>query len=193
MHRLPLATTLKDKYLKQFRIILATCIVLTACDNNRNITAQSSSKNYNSRTKPDSTFQDSIVLLNPNPHDIHISGSITKVVYPSKNLTFQDSLADYFFDCLGNKLKIHVPCNYLRTDYLQYTEGQILIIHYPDSSTISILCGTMTDLGVQDKKTIGLYDKKVIVKDYQITYANVPEQRLKLFNYAFELLDIDIK
>jgi len=86
-----------------------------------------------------------------------------------------------------------VPCNYLRTDYLQYTEGEILTIHYPDSSTISILCGTMAEISTEENKTKGLYNKNIIVKGYQITYADVPEQKLQLFNNAFKLLNEDIK
>lgn len=86
-----------------------------------------------------------------------------------------------------------MPCNYLWTDYFQYTEGQILTIHYPDSSTISILCGYEAILSIQDNKTEGLHYKKVIVKGYQVTYANVPGQKLRLFNNAFELLNKDIK
>jgi hypothetical protein len=123
----------------------------------------------------------------------NFSGRLAKVVYPSNRLSCIDSLTDYSFNCLGNELKIHVPCNYLRTDYFQYTEGQILTIHYPDSSTISILCGYEASLSIQDNKIKGLYYKKVIVKGYNVTYANVPGQKLRLFNTAFELLDKDIK
>lgn len=86
-----------------------------------------------------------------------------------------------------------MPCNYLRTAYLQYTEGQILTIHYPDSSYIRILCDDMTTLCNEDNETNDLHHKKVIVKGYQITYDNVPEQKLQIFNKAFELLNKDIK
>jgi hypothetical protein len=100
---------------------------------------------------------------------------------------------NYSFDCDGSWQKIHVPCNYLRTDYLQYIEGQILTIHYPDSSTISILCGSNMDIGITDNKTKGLHYKKVIIKGYQLIYEDVPRQKLRLFNNAFELLNRDIK
>jgi len=113
--------------------------------------------------------------------------------YPSNGLPCIDSLTNYFFSCLGKELKIHVPCNYIQTDYFQYTEGEILTIHYPDSSTISILCATQANLSIQDNKTKGLHSKKVIVKGHQITYANVPGQKVRLFNNAFELLNKDIK
>ena len=123
----------------------------------------------------------------------NFSGRLAKIVYPSNGLPCLDSLTDYSFNCLGKELKIHVPCNYLRTDYFQYTEGQILTIHYPDSSTIGILCGTQANISIQDNKIEGLHYKKVIVKGYQVIYQNVPRQKLRLFNYAFELLNKDIK
>lgn len=123
----------------------------------------------------------------------NFSGRLTKVDYPTNQLACKDSLTVYSFDCLGSKLKIHVPCNYLRTDYLQYTEGQILTIHYPDSSNIGILCGTQANIGIQENKNRGLHYKKVIIRGYQVIYANVPEQKLRLFNKAFELLDSDLK
>lgn len=156
---------------------------------------QANSANCSSMIEPGSTPEDSgqVVVLLPDTDSINFSGSITKVVYPSNRLPCIDSLTNYSFNCLGSKLKIHVPCNYLRTDYFQYTEGQILTIHYPDSSSITILCGTQADLSIEDNKTKELYDKKVIVKGYQITYENVPEKRLRLFNTAFELMNKDIK
>jgi hypothetical protein len=86
-----------------------------------------------------------------------------------------------------------VPCNYLRTDYFQYTEGEILTITYPDSSTIEILCGTQADISIEDNETNGLHHKKVTVKGYQLIYENVPEQKLRLFNAAFDLLKEDIE
>jgi hypothetical protein len=123
----------------------------------------------------------------------NLSGRWAKVDYSSNRVTCKDSLINYSFNCLGNKLEIHLPCNYLRTDYFQYTEGEILKITYPDSSTISILCGTQANISIQDNKTNGLHYKKVIVKGYQVIYANVPGQKLRLFNTAFELLNKDIK
>ncbi len=169
--------------MRQFFIILTVFIALTACN---------TSADRSWIIKADISSEDSVVLI-PDADSIHFSGSITKVVYPSNPLPYEDSLISYSFDCLGNKLKIHVPCNYLRTDYLQYTEGEILTIHYPDSSTISILCGTMAEISTEENKTKGLYNKNIIVKGYQITYADVPEQKLQLFNNAFKLLNEDIK
>jgi hypothetical protein len=169
--------------MRQLFIILTVFIALTACNN---------SADRSWIIKTDITSEDSVALI-PDADSINFSGSITKVVYPSNPLPCEDSLISYSFDCLGNKLKIHVPCNYLRTDYLQYTEGEILTIHYPDSSTICILCGADADLSITDNKTKELYSKKVIVKGYQVTYENVPEQKLQLFNNAFELLNEDIK
>lgn len=122
----------------------------------------------------------------------HFSGRVAKVVYPS-NQACKDSLTEYSFNCLGTELTIHVPCNYLRTDFFQYTEGEILIIHYPDASSISILCGTQASFSNAEASTNGLHHKNVIVKGYQLTYSNVPEQKLRLFDTAFELLEKDIK
>lgn len=122
----------------------------------------------------------------------HFLGRVAKVVYPSNQLC-KDSLSEYTFDCLGNTLKIHVPCNYLRTVYFQYTEGEILTIHYPDASSISILCGTQASFSNAESSTNGLHHKNVIVKGYQLTYSNVPEQKLRIFETAFELLEKDIK
>ncbi|MEO6547732.1 MAG: hypothetical protein ABIN94_07015 [Ferruginibacter sp.] len=123
----------------------------------------------------------------------NFSGRLLKVDYASNQQTFRDSLINYSFDCLGSKLKIHVPFNYSHIDYFQYTEGQILTIRYPDSSSISILCGTQANISIQESKTKGLHYKKVIVKGYQVIYENVPGQKLRLFNNAFELLNEDIK
>lgn len=122
-----------------------------------------------------------------------ISLLISVSTFAQKSKICKDSLTNYSFNCLGSNLKIHVPCNYLRTDYFQYTEGQILTITYPDSSTIEILCGTQADISIQDNKTEGLFYKKVIVKGYQVIYENVPGHKLQLFNNAFELLNEDIK
>jgi len=165
-------------------MILAAFIALPACNN--------SSRSWIIRS--DNTSEDSgqIVVLHRDTNTIHFSGSKTKVIYPSRNAC-RDSLITYSFNCRGNDLKIHVPCNYLRTDYFQYTEGEILTIHYPDSSTISILCGADADLSITHNKTKEVYSKKVIVKGYQVTYENVPEQKLQLFNNAFELLKEDVK
>ncbi len=175
-----------DNNLRQLFIILAAFIALTACNN---------SADRSWIIKPDSISEDSgqVVVLLPDTDSIHISGSITEIIYPSSRRPCKDSLTNYSFNCFGNKLKIHVPCNYLRTNYFQYTEGEILTIHYPDSSTISILCGTEADLSIPDNKTKGLHHKKVIVKGYQLSYENVPEEKLQLFNNAFELLNEDIK
>ncbi len=118
---------------------------------------------------------------------------LATVDYHSNRPTCKDSLSEYSFNCLGNNLKIHIPCNYLRTNYFQYTEGQILKITYPDSSTIGILCGTLADISVSDKKANGLNNKKVIVKGYQLTYDKVPNQKVRLFDKAFEQLNKDIK
>ena len=124
---------------------------------------------------------------------IHFSGGLVKVEYPSDPLACEDSLTRHSFDCLVRKLEIHVPCNYLHINYFQYSEGQIITIHYRDSSMISILCGTQADIAMQNKKTEGLHYKKVIIKGYQIIYENVPEQKLRLFNSAFELLNKDVE
>ena len=123
----------------------------------------------------------------------NFSGRLAKVEYTSNRLMCRDSLTEYFFNCLGRKLKIHIPCNYLRTHHFPYTEGEILTITYPDSSSIGILCGSQANLSIQDNKTKGLNYKKVIVKGYQVIYQNVPGQKLRLFNSAFELLNNDIK
>ena len=125
--------------------------------------------------------------------NMNFSGGMVKVEYPSDPLPCKDSLTNYTFNCLGNDLNIHIPCNYLRTDFFQYTEGRILTIHYPDSSTISILCGTEANINLPGDNTKGYYFKKVVVKDYQIAYENVPGQKLRLFNKAFDLLNEDIK
>lgn len=179
--------------MRQVCIILAICITLVRCNDFPVNFAHPKSKENSSDEEQDSTFEDSIVILNPNPDSTHFSGSIKKISYPSHLHKCMDSLTDYSFDCLGARLKIHVPCYYLRTDYLEYTEGQILTIHYPDSSSISILCGSLADLSIEDHKADGLFSKKVIVNGYQITYSNVPKRRLILFNTAFELLKKDIK
>ena len=105
----------------------------------------------------------------------------------------KDSLTNYSLDCDGRKLEIHVPCKYLRTDYFQYIEGRILAIIYPDSSSIRILCGANADISIQDNKTKGLHYKKVNVKGYQVIYEDVPGQKLRVFDKAFELLKTDIK
>lgn len=162
-------------------------IALKACNNRPDNSTQSNSA--------DSTNEDSgqVVVLFPATDSIYFDGCITKVVYPSNRRTCKDSLTNYSFDCGGSWLKIHVPCNYLRTAYLQYVEGEILTIHYPDSSIINILCGELTTLSIPEHKNNGLHHKKVTVKGYQITYANVPEKRLRLFNTAFKLLNRDIK
>ena len=125
---------------------------------------------------------------------IHFSGEwLTKVDYHSNRPACKDSLTEYAFNCLGNNLKIHIPCNYLRTNYFQYTEGQILKITYPDSSKIGVLCGTQANISVSDEKNNGHHCKKVIIKGYQFTYDKVPNQKVHLFDKAFELLYKDIE
>ena len=166
---------------------MAALIALTACNISPDNSTQANSA--------DGTNEDSgqVVVLFPVTDSLYYNGCITKVVYPSNRKTCKDSLTNYSFDCDGSSLKIHVPCNYLRTSYFQYAEGEILTIHYPDSSIINILCGSNADISIEDNKNNGLHHKKVIVKGYQITYANVPGQKLRLFNNAFELLNKDIK
>ena len=105
----------------------------------------------------------------------------------------EDSLTKYPLDCDGKKLEIHVPFNYLRTDYFEYTEGLILAIIYPDSSSIRILCGSNAEISIRDTKIEGLHYKKVNVKGYQVIYEDVQGQKLRVFDKAFELLKIDIK
>jgi hypothetical protein len=170
-----------------FGFAMAALIALTACNS---IPDNSTQANLEESTNED-TGQ--VVVLFPVTDSIYFGGCITKVIYPSNRKTCKDSLTNYSFDCDGSWQKIHVPCNYLRTDYLQYIEGQILTIHYPDSSTISILCGSNMDIGITDNKTKGLHYKKVIIKGYQLIYEDVPRQKLRLFNNAFELLNRDIK
>jgi hypothetical protein len=51
----------------------------------------------------------------------------------------------------------------------------------------------MADLNITENKSTGLHNKKVIVKGYKITYNDVTEQKLQLFNNAFELLNEDIE
>lgn len=104
-----------------------------------------------------------------------------------------DSLTKYSFDCMGSKIKIHVPCDYIRIDTFQYTEGEILTIVYPDSSNIMILCGAEANISIREDKALELYYKKVIVKGYQLIYDSVPKNKLHLFDKAFALLNEDIK
>jgi hypothetical protein len=169
--------------MKLIKIININIIVLTiffSCINNKK-------KNF------EHTYNDSTVILDSNCVDLHSTGCYTKVIFPSKQHLCIDSLTEYFIDhCDGRKLKLHVPCNFLKTEYFQYTEGEILSIHYPDSSQISILCGSLTTLSVSDKKNNGRYDKKVTIQGFQICYYDVPRHRLELFNKAFDLLYDDI-
>jgi hypothetical protein len=131
---------------------------------------------------------------NATEDSLHFSGRwSSKVDYHSNRPACKDSLTEYAFNCLGNNLKIHIPCNYLRTNYFEYTEGQILKITYADSSEVGVLCGTQADISVSDKKNNGLHCKKVIVKGYQFTYDNVPNQKVQLFEKAFKLLYKDIE
>ena len=126
-------------------------------------------------------------------NDINTTGIITKVSYPSKNLLCEDSLTQYSFECLGKKLNLHVPCDYLRTSIFQYTEGQILTIHYQDSSTIRILCGYEAEINIKQELNDQLYSKKLEIDNYQITYEDVPKKRLKLFENSFGLMENDIR
>ena len=190
-----LATTLKRQLLETTFLYHGRFIAFTACgsssDNSTHANLADSYSTITLDTIPEDSVQ--IVVLRSDTDSINFTGSIVKVVYPSNRMAGKDSLTDYSFDCFGSKLEIYVPCNYLRTDYFQYTEAQILTIHYPDSSRITILHGTQADLSIQNNKTRELHNKKVIVKGYQVTYQNVPGQKLQLFNTAFELLKKDIK
>ncbi len=169
--------------------ILTVSIAIVACDSKSDNSTQTNSVDSFSKATQDFTVE--TVFVQPAIVDsTHFSGRLTKVVYPSNRVPCKDSLSNFSVPCLG---EIPVPCNYLRIDYFQYTEGQILTIHYPDSSTISILCGSNANINIPENKTKNLHHKKVIIKGYQITYENVPEQRLRLFNYAFELLNKVIK
>jgi hypothetical protein len=173
-------------------IIQIAIITMTACAN-VDYCHQSNLGSIKETMKSNSENEDSTVVLNPNPDSTNYSGSVTKITYPTKRHFCQDSLTNYSFECLGNRLEIHLPCYYLRTEYLQYTEGQILTIFYPDSSTISILCGTQANLSIDEKKTNERYSKKVVVSGYQFTYTNVPKNKMHIFNKAFDLLNKDIR
>jgi hypothetical protein len=124
---------------------------------------------------------------------INTTGIITKVSYPSKNLLCEDSLTQYSFECLGKKLNLHVPCDYLRTSIFQYTEGQILTIHYQDSSRIRILCGYEAEISIEQELKDQLHSKRIKIDNYQITYEDVPKKRLKLFENSFRLMENDIR
>jgi hypothetical protein len=124
---------------------------------------------------------------------IHFGGEVTKVEYPTGPVVCLEGLESFSLACLEKQLNIHIPCNRLRTEYFQYTEGEIVTIVYPDSSRISILCGTQADLSLSDKEASGRYQKKIVVKGYQLTYEDVSEARLPIFEKAFELLERDIK
>ena len=92
-------------------------------------------------------------------------------------------------------MQIRVPCNYLRTDVFWYTEGNILTIAYPDSSSIRILCGSNATIELKElsERNSKLFYKKVNVKGHELIYEDVPKNMVRIFDRAFDLLETDIK
>lgn len=103
-----------------------------------------------------------------------------------------DSLVSLSLECTFGKLNLEIPCDYVKADHFDYTEGTVWTISYTDSSSISVLCGFQANLSNSDKKKPGLFYKKVKVKGYEFTYDNVPKNRLSIFEKAFKLLDKEI-
>ena len=84
--------------------------------------------------------------------------------------------------CEWDTTELILPTGWDSTDVFNYVEGFIKTYHYPDKSSVSILCGSNADLGVERNLT---GNRKIIVNGHQITYNHVPEEKIEVFNQAF--------
>lgn len=65
----------------------------------------------------------------------------------------------------------------------EYLEGFVKMYIYRDKSSISIFCGADAHLSIDHD----LFNSRMIfLKGHEITFNNVPNERLKKFNEAFD-------
>jgi hypothetical protein len=106
----------------------------------------------------------------------------------SPEQTAKDSLVAVKIRCMNDSLAIKIPSGQYKTQRTWYTEGSILSIVYDDWSIITILCGHLADLQLNEQKD-NLFGRKTKVKGRTIIFENVKAERLDIFNHAFDLME----
>ncbi|HCW08780.1 MAG TPA: hypothetical protein DGG95_15595 [Cytophagales bacterium] len=100
----------------------------------------------------------------------------------------RDSLTTVTVKCINDSLMIKIPSGQYKTQKTNYVEGFIFSIVYSDGSHISILCGHDAELNIGEMRGSGLFARKSEVKGRKIIYENVKQERVNIFNKAFDLL-----
>jgi len=104
----------------------------------------------------------------------------------SDDIHNDDSLSTQYLEDGSRQLNLFIPSDYVQKDTMHYVEGLIVTFVYDDKSSITVLCGANANLQVSEDSA-NLYSRKIIVDGFQITYEQVPQSKLSLFNRAFDL------
>ena len=95
----------------------------------------------------------------------------------------KDSLCVQIFDCDLDTIELIVPSGWDSIEIFEYMEGFIKTFKYSDGSIVSILCGANAKLSIQNQT---LNSRKIIIEGYEIVYELVPDDRVHLFDKAFD-------
>ena len=91
--------------------------------------------------------------------------------------------------CENDSITIYIPDGYLSTDTFNYMEGYIQTFFYPDSSTVSILCGANATLSIGEYEVDELYSRKINYKYHDVTYERVTSKMKAVFDESFDMME----
>jgi len=103
--------------------------------------------------------------------------------------TKTDSIQSVNLICENDTIEIYIPEEYVSTDTFNYMEGFIQTFIYPDSSTISILCGANATLCINEDQADGLYFRKIKFRHHDMIYERVTPEMKLVFDEAFDMME----
>ena len=96
---------------------------------------------------------------------------------------FDEILID---DCMGERKKLYLPIGSTKSERTSYAEGFIETYNYSDKSVVSVLCGGNAELTFSKLFEKENYSRKEASLGRIIMYENVPKERKKEFDAAFD-------
>ena len=91
--------------------------------------------------------------------------------------------------CESDTITIYLPEGYSSIDTFNYMEGFIHTFIYPDSSTVSILCGSNAKLTLGKNQADELFSRKITFNYHDITYERVTAEMKVIFDEAFDMME----